>query len=97
MFRHVVLLQWTEESTADQHTAIVTALKGLPAILPELKSYVMGDDAGVDEGNFSLGIVADFDDVEGYVTYRDDPTHRQIIREQIRPIMKARSAVQYEF
>jgi hypothetical protein len=57
----------------------------------------MGDDAGVDEGNFSLGIVADFDDLEGYVTYRDDPTHRQIIREMIRPILAARSAIQHEF
>jgi hypothetical protein len=96
MFRHIVLLQWSEESTADQHAAIVTALKGLPAIIPELKSYVMGDDAGVDQGNFSLGIVADFDDVDGYLVYRDDPTHRQIIREQIGPILAGRAAVQHQ-
>jgi len=97
MFRHVVLLQWSAGSTADQHEAIKTALKGLPAILPELKSYVMGDDAGISEGNFSLGIVADFDDIEGYLAYRDNPTHQQIIREQIAPILAARAAVQYDF
>jgi hypothetical protein len=96
MFRHIVLLQWKDEATAEQRAGVVTALRRLPAVIPELKGYVLGDDAGVNDGNFSLGIVADFDDVEGYLVYRDDPTHNQIIREKIAPILAGRAAVQHE-
>lgn len=97
MFRHVVLLKWSDDSTADQHQSVVDALRGLPAAIPELRSYVLGDDVGVDEGNFSLAIVADFDDVEGYLVYRDHPVHQAVIRELIVPIRESRSAVQYQF
>jgi hypothetical protein len=40
--------------------------------------------------------VADFDDLEGYLTYRDNPEHRAIA-EFIRPITAERAAIQYEF
>ena len=41
--------------------------------------------------------MADFDDLEGYRTYRDNPEHRAIIAEFIQPIAAQRAAVQYEF
>ncbi len=96
MFRHIVLLQWKDDSTEEERAAVPAALKGLPAMIPQLRSYVMGDDAGVNEGNMNLGIVADFDDVEGYLVYRDHPAHQEIIREKIQPILAGRAAVQHE-
>ena len=41
--------------------------------------------------------MADFDDLEGYQVYRDNPDHRQIIGKLIRPITAQRAPVQYEF
>ena len=41
--------------------------------------------------------MADFDDLEGYQTYRDNPEHRAIIAEFIRPIVAQGASVQYEF
>ena len=41
-------------------------------------------------------MVADFDDVEGHVIYRDHPAHRAVIAERIAPIVAERVAVQYE-
>jgi hypothetical protein len=41
--------------------------------------------------------VADFDDLEGYQVYRDNPDRRQIIGKLIQPIAAPRTAVQYEF
>lgn len=96
MFRHISLLAFVPEATTDQVTAIVDALSGLPAVIPELRAYHLGRDAGLADGNYDLAIVADFDDVDGYRAYADHPRHQQILAEQIRPILRARAAVQHE-
>jgi hypothetical protein len=95
-FRHVVLLRWTADTTPEQRAAVVDGLRGLPAVIPELRNYVVGEDAHVNEGNFDLVAVADFDDVAGYLVYRDHPVHQAVIAEHIRPILAARAALQHE-
>ena len=72
-------------------------LSRLPALLPVLRAYRMGADLGVNEGNFEWAAVADFDDLEGYQVYRDNPEHREITGKFIQPIAAQRAAVQYEF
>jgi hypothetical protein len=95
VFRHVVLLQWSSETTEEQVQAVVDGLRGLPAAIPEIATYHVGTDAGVDDGNVDLAIVADFGSVEDYVAYRDHPVHRALIAERIRPILAGRMAVQH--
>ena len=56
----------------------------------------MGTDAGVNEGNHNVVIVADFDTVDDYVVYRDHPVHRALIAEHIRPILAGRATVQHD-
>ena len=97
MFRHVSLLRWTPEATAEQRAAVESGIATLPSLIPEIRSYVFGADAHVSEGNFDLAIVADFDDFDSYVVYRDHPDHVAVIAERIRPILAERSAVQHEF
>ena len=41
-------------------------------------------------------IAADFDDVDGYLGYRDHPEHRAIVAQYTTPIVARRFAVQYE-
>jgi hypothetical protein len=96
MFRHVVMLQFEESATADQRAAVCDALRQLPAKVPEILSYSIGEDARVNEGNFDLVIVADFDHVDHYLVYRDHPAHVAVINELIRPILARRAAVQHE-
>jgi hypothetical protein len=97
MIRHVVMMRWTPEATEEQKRRVAAELSRLPALLPVLRAYRMGADLGVNEGNFEWAAVADFDDLDGYLTYRDNPEHRAIIAEFIRPIMAERAAIQYEF
>ena len=96
MFRHVVLLRFTPESTPEQHQAVVAALATLPAHLPVLRSYDVALDAGLADGNWHVSAVADFDDAAGWQTYTVDPEHQRIIAEMIRPILAERAAVQHE-
>jgi hypothetical protein len=96
MFRHVVLLRWVDGATAEQRAAVESGIATLPSLIPEIRSYVFGADAHVNEGNFDLAVVADFDDFDSYLVYRDHPDHVAVIAERIRPILAERAAVQHE-
>jgi hypothetical protein len=96
MFRHVVMFRFQPGTTGAQVQAIADGLAGLPAAISELRDYRFGTDAGINEGNFEFAVVADFDDREGYLVYRDHPVHRQVIDERIAPVVAERAAVQYE-
>jgi hypothetical protein len=95
MFRHVVMLRWKTEATPDQRAAVEAGLAALPVRIPEIREYAIGTDARVNEGNYDLVIVADFDDVDGYLVYRDHADHQAVLREHIAPILAERAAVQH--
>ena len=96
MFRHVVVLTFAEDATDAQVTAVVEGLRALPAQIPELRGYEVGRDLGLEGGDARVVAVADCDDVDGYLAYRDHPAHQRVIAERIRPILAARTAVQHE-
>ncbi|WP_182907682.1 Dabb family protein [Microbispora sp. H13382] len=95
MFRHVVLLKWTDDATEEQKAEVARRLRELPGVIPELRSYEVGPDAGINQGNFSFAVVADFDSAEDYIVYRDHPAHQDVLKECITPILASRAAVQY--
>jgi hypothetical protein len=96
VIRHVVVLTFHPDTSAAQREGVVAALRALPDAIPEIRSYTCGDDLGLAEGNGSLGIVADFDDVDGYVAYRDHPAHAAVLQDRILPILASRAAVQLD-
>ena len=96
MFRHVVLLRWTPDATPEQLAHVEAGLAALPSLIPEIRDYKFGADARVNDGNFDLAIVADFDDVDTYLMYRDHPDHVALNADRIRPILAERVAVQHE-
>jgi endonuclease/exonuclease/phosphatase family metal-dependent hydrolase len=96
VIRHVVVLRWQDDATAEQRQAVVDGLRALPAVIPELRAYVVGVDAGLAEGNADLVVIGDVDDVAGWRAYMDHPAHQQVIVERIRPILAARTAIQIE-
>lgn len=92
--RHVVLMAWTEGATAAQRAAVAPALRELPALVPSLRSYWVGDDAGLADGNWDLAVVADFYDEAGWREYLSHPAHVRVLDELVRPILANRAAVQ---
>jgi hypothetical protein len=97
MIRHVVMFRWTPEATEEQKQRVAKEVARLPSLVPSLRAFASGLDVGVNQGNFDFAVTADFDDVDGYLAYRDNPEHRAIVEEFIRPIAGQRAAVQYEF
>lgn len=96
MFRHVVLFRWVPDSSPEARAAVSAGLAALPDQIAEIRAYRFGPDAGINAGNFDFGVVADFDDRDAYLTYRDHPAHQQLIAEHIAPIVAERAALQYE-
>src|SRR4051794_560250 len=95
MFRHVALLRWQPDAPAHARAVAVEAIRALPSTIDVIRAYSVGTDGGETEGNFDVAIVADFDDADAYVVYRDHPSHRRVIDEVVRPILAARTAVQH--
>ncbi len=96
MLRHVVLFRWVPEADDADRLAVSRGLDSLPGQIDALRSYRFGPDAQVNDGNWDFAIVADFDDLDGYLVYRDHPVHQQLIAEVIAPIIDQRASVQFE-
>jgi len=96
MIRHVVLFTWDEGMTDELERQFAAELTALAPTLKGLLSYHAGPDLGLVEGNFDFAVVADFEDTESYLGYRDHPGHQDIIGRLSRPHAKARASVQYE-
>lgn len=92
----MVMLSWVDGTTAEQQQTVLDGLRALPGQIPEIRSYMVGADAGVNEGNHHVVIVADFDSVDDYFVYRDHPVHRALIAEHISPVLGGRAAVQHD-
>jgi len=97
MIRHVVLFTWSADADPDRRAATVAALRNLRSEVGGMTALTVTDDAGLVDGNADTVLVADFPDVESFHRYAQDPVHLAVIAEHVRPILAARSAVQYRF
>ncbi|MFD0691366.1 Dabb family protein [Actinomadura fibrosa] len=95
-FRHVVMFKWAEGTTTGQQDEVAAQLRELPGAIPEIREYSIGTNAGVNPGAYDFVVVADFDDKEAYLVYRDAPVHRAVIDQYIAPLTAERVSIQYE-
>ena len=96
VLRHVVLFTWSDDADEERREQTLAALRRLPEEVGGMTSFAVGPDAGLREGNAHTALVADFPDVEAWRRYADHPVHLQVIADHVKPILAARSAVQYE-
>lgn len=94
--RHVAMFRWNDQATEERRRTVADRLAELPGIIPEVRSYSFGTNAGINPGGFDFVVVADFADRDGYIVYRDHPAHRTVVSEVITPIVAERASIQYE-
>lgn len=97
MFRHVVMVRLADGMTDDQKEALRGGLARMPEVIPGIRAYRFGEDAGLNQDNFDFVVTADFDDSDSYVTYRDHPEHQKLVKDLLAPFVVARAAVQFEW
>jgi hypothetical protein len=95
MIRHVVTFTWEPTAGAERVAAAITALRGLRQQVRGMSFLVVAEDAGLSDGNASAVLIADFPDAEAFYRYAQDPVHRAVVAEFVRPVLAARAAVQY--
>lgn len=96
MITHVAVFTWAEGTTADQVAEIEAALLTLPELIPSIRRYTVGANAGLVDGNADFAVVATFDDVDGWRAYDTDPDHVRMKVELIKPRLAERTALQFE-
>ena len=96
MVRHIALMRWKPEATAEQRAGTIAEMKRMPEHVPELRSFMVEENAGTADGNFDLAIIAELDDFDAYAIYRDHPEHQALIRDMVVPILGERAAVQVQ-
>lgn len=97
MIRHTVVFRWNADATQEQKQQVATEIAKLPSMVPSIRAFASGEDVALNQGNFDFAVSADFDDEAGYLAYRDDPGHREIVRRFVLPLAAQRAAVQFEF
>ncbi|GAA2137153.1 Dabb family protein [Actinomadura napierensis] len=95
-FRHVAMFRWAEGTTIGQQEEVAARLRELTGVIPQIRGYSVGLDAGVDPGTYEFIVVADFAGKDDYLVYRDHPTHRAVVEEFVAPLVAERAAIQYE-
>lgn len=93
--RHVVMFTFADGLGPDYVDRVRQGLDSMPTTIAEIRSYTHGTDIGISDGNYDYVVVADFDNVEGYRTYRDHPHHVLFIEEVIKGNVAERASVQY--
>ena len=91
------MFRWIPEATREQKEQVKEELGRLPRLIPEVRAYHIGEDLGlVGDLNFDFAVVADFDNLAGYLAYRENAEHKKIVETFVQPVVGARGAVQYE-
>ncbi|MFT5202308.1 MAG: hypothetical protein ACI9C1_001696 [Candidatus Aldehydirespiratoraceae bacterium] len=84
MIRHTVLLSLNgvEESLID---TVITQLRALPAIIPEIHAFAVGRDLALRDDNATVMIAGDFANLDDYQVYSTHPEHVRVIEDHIKP------------
>jgi hypothetical protein len=95
VFTHVACFRWVEGTSADDVDTVIAALTQLPGLIPEIRDYRCGADAGLGDGNHDFAVVASFDGQDDYLVYATHPAHQRVLSDVVRPRLASRVAVQF--
>lgn len=99
MFRHVLLLRWSQEAPDALRREAHERLLELPSHINVIRGWqVAPHDASSTLDStmaYDYVIIADFDSEEDYLTYRDHPHHLDVIEHYTGPFVEAAAGVQF--
>jgi hypothetical protein len=96
MIRHIAVFRWNEGVTDEQIHDVGAALDSVAARIDAARSYTHGPNVQPATGRWDYGIVADFDDLEGWRSYDEHPDHARVRRDVIGPLAASRTNLQID-
>jgi hypothetical protein len=93
--RRDVLLE--AQHAVEQLHAVTRALHELPEVMPSIRSYSFGPNAGISpKANADYALVATFDDVTGWLEYDNHSKHDRVRTTMILLWITDRTGIQFE-
>ena len=100
MLKHVVFWKFLEE--AEGHTKqenmdlVKDALLALEGVVPTLRSAEVGQDVLHSPASYDMCLICTFDDMPGFIEYRDHPEHQKVLA-YLGKVIADRKVIDYEF
>ena len=79
MLTHVVLFKFKPETSAAEAARLEAGLKGLPAVIAEIREFRVGRDVVRSERSYDLALVSAFDDLAAMQRYQVHPAHQEVV------------------
>jgi hypothetical protein len=96
MLKHVVFMKFKPVVTAPDIDQLKQALGGLPAVIPEIREFVFGQDILRTERSWDFGLVSAFENVDAMNRYQVHPDH-QIVVQKVRAMCDSIVVVDFDF
>lgn len=96
MLKHVVFMKFKPVVTVSDIDQLKRDLGGLPALIPEIKEFVFGQDILRTERSWDFALVSAFENVDAMNRYQVNPDH-QIVVQKVRAMCDSIVVVDFEF
>ncbi|MBA4397455.1 MAG: stress responsive alpha-beta barrel domain-containing protein [Syntrophus sp. (in: bacteria)] len=96
MLKHIVFMKFKPDVTASDIDQLKQALGGLPALIPEIREFVFGQDILRTERSWDFGLVSTFENVEALNRYQVHADH-QVVVQKVRAMCDSIVVVDFEF
>lgn len=99
MFKHIVMWELMEKAggkTKEENAReLKKRLEELPGLIPEIKQYEIGINAGQSSAAMDVVLISGFNSAQEFNTYRQHPAHQKVV-EFINGIRSMARVVDYE-
>jgi hypothetical protein len=97
MLNHIVLIQLKANAAANAVKDLVDGLRNMPATISEIISLSCGEDinAGI-RGGYNIGLYVQLKSRDQLPTYLNHPTHKDLVKNLLEPVLEDLVVVDYE-
>lgn len=95
MIRHIVLLSWSRTLTEAEINEIALGFDELRESIPEIMSYMHGNDLKIFKGNADYFLIAEFNNEIDLKEYANHPDHIGFMTRLIKPVLGSYKSIQF--
>ncbi len=95
MLKHLVFFKFKPEAAEGDIADLEKSLRALPALIPEVREFLVGRDVVRSERSYDLALVSGFDDLAAMNRYQVHPDHQAVVA-KVKALCSSVVAVDFE-
>lgn len=96
MLKHVVFFKFRPEVGETEIADLENSLRALPAVIPEIRKFIVGRDVVRSERSYDLALISAFEDLAAMGRYQVHPDHQAVIA-KVKALCAGVVAVDFEY